>query len=109
FGDRFWKKIASDAHSIAPRLKTSGPLLALHYSDRYLLSPLSVRLIFEILRSAPGLNPGTEVKLDTLGSSEAQGLPRMLPHNWSRDQDRRAVMHDLLATRLACQSTLRFG
>ncbi len=50
FGKRFWDYLIHEHQATRDRLQSSDRIIGLRYQDRYLFSPLSVRLLFEILR-----------------------------------------------------------
>ena len=57
FGRAFWKLIESEAPLAIRALRTLG-VRETAYVDRYLRSPLAVRLLLEVLRSMPGASRG---------------------------------------------------
>jgi len=97
FGQRFWEHLHQKAPAI-PELARHETLEALEYTDRYLRSPLTVRLIYEIIRTAPGLSRSTTVRLSTAASarSPSGGYPTKLFHDWARDSDRQGVTRSLV-------------
>lgn len=110
FGTRFWQIISEHSTVLERRVRENAPLRAIHYTDRYLFAPLSVRLVFEMLRDAPGLAKATLVELNTTGSSGRMNgsTPFKLYHDWNRDSDRHAVTRDLLSAKLGCKASVRF-
>jgi hypothetical protein len=53
FGARFWKQL----HGAAPltiHAAQSAGIVSIDYSDRYLLTPLNLRLLLEVVHAAPG-------------------------------------------------------
>ena len=50
---------------LGSRIDAGDELAAVHYSDRYLTSPLSVRLLHEVLKTTPGLTARTALELQT--------------------------------------------
>ena len=50
FGKRFWDYIAREHQPSQTCLASADKITTLRYQDRYLFSPLSVRLLFEILK-----------------------------------------------------------
>ncbi len=104
FGRRFWNHILSSSSTVANALKKADdPIVAVSYSDRYLLSPLSARLITEILKGLKD-QVGTsrwaveDVSILSLSepSSAARGWPNQLKHNWPEQADRLGVMNLML-------------
>ena len=53
FGARFWKQLAGAAPLTMHAAQSAG-IARIDYSDRYLLTPLNLRLLFEVLHTAPG-------------------------------------------------------
>ncbi|MEO1999426.1 MAG: hypothetical protein ABGZ17_29625, partial [Planctomycetaceae bacterium] len=85
FGKRFWEQLTG----VSPWLKEgmeSGPPRSVEYTDRYLKSPLSARLLYEVLQQlVSGENSATQttqVRLNTMKATEKQ-TGRHLHHNWS--------------------------
>lgn len=87
FGPNFWRLLAAHAPTLAARMTDKTPLTALQYSDRYLLSPLPVRLIYELLAHAPGRTKQTELKLETAfgGYSRHSSSPYTIENDWLHD------------------------
>ncbi|MDX9973784.1 MAG: helicase-related protein [FCB group bacterium] len=50
FGKRFWEIVKASAPDIAAVLDVDGAPVDIAYSDRYLVNPLTLRLLFEVLR-----------------------------------------------------------
>jgi hypothetical protein len=66
FGKRFWKLLEqSDPLSIAA-LRNQG-VARIRYEDRYLKSPLNVKLLLEVLEVLPGRTAQTQVEIGTAG------------------------------------------
>lgn len=56
FGARFWKRLAGAAPLTVQAAQSVG-IARLEYSDRYLLTPLNLRLLLEVIGAAPGKRP----------------------------------------------------
>jgi hypothetical protein len=95
FGRRLKALIASGNETLTAVL--SEPCIELRYSDRYLFSPLVVRLVSELLR---GFSDGnTEIVVDTLLQRRDQRRPRIgktVKDDWADMDHRRAVFEHLL-------------
>ena len=99
FGDWFAKEVAQLISGIG--LWLPGELLSIHYSDRYLRSPLSVGLAINAMASiAKSLKSGAEfvpLKLTSAPLDDRkQNIPNSLHHDWQR-ADHRAAVVDILA------------
>jgi len=51
FGDRFWREILSISPDLEARLRDGEPIKAVTYEDRYVRSPLVVRLLAGVVRA----------------------------------------------------------
>jgi ATP-dependent helicase YprA (DUF1998 family) len=98
FGARFWQVLADGGAEAALRVGAPRHVI---YSDRYLFSPLALRLLHEVLlvlrrRMAAG-QAAIPLTLRTLGArtGEPRGLPRHIDHDW---QD--LAMRDAVAGRM---------
>jgi DEAD/DEAH box helicase domain-containing protein len=109
FGERLWAHINSKTSIVADLARTET-IQAIEYTDRYLKSPLTVRLIHEILRSAPGLSQSTTMRLRTLGGARSMngGYPSRLFHDWARDADRQRVTRSLME-QISQTSSVKFA
>jgi DEAD/DEAH box helicase domain-containing protein len=85
------------------QLVGNQPLAAMHYSDRYLRSPLTMLLIRELIGALAdylgGLVANTRVAITTsaLQRNDTQE-PRWLYHDWRDATDRRQVCEKLFDT-----------
>jgi hypothetical protein len=96
FGRRAWQRVLDNVPQLQKRLAGNQPLAAVHYSDRYLRSPLTVLLIWELLGALAdypgGLITSTQLAVTTsqLQRNDTQE-PRWLYHDWRDATDRRQV------------------
>lgn len=94
FGKAFWNAV----RPLRPQaFAAKRPVLRAIYSDRYLCTPLSVRLLTEILRAMPGRDKATALEIVTQQSTKGDGRPpRALHHSWTHDATRADVLKALL-------------
>lgn len=94
FGKAFWKAVVP----LRPQaFAGKRPVARVAYSDRYLRTPLSVRLLAGILHAMPGRNGATAVEVvSEQGSGADREPPRALHHTWPEDTTRSAVLRTLL-------------
>ena len=102
FGKRFWDYLINEHQAARDRLQSSDRIIGLRYQDRYLFSPLSVRLLFEILR---GLREKTgeesfqvnSLIIDTLACRPQTGHmnrpQQFLWSDWDDDDMRETVLN----------------
>lgn len=91
FGRAFWKALASDAPLIMAAIKQHGVTSA-HYTDRYLLTPLNMTLLAQVLATAPG---APQISITT-ARLERPGDPGFLVfHPFADDGRRKEVMQEL--------------
>ena len=100
FGQRAWQRVLDAVPQLQKQLVGNQPLAAVHYSDRYLRSPLTVLLIRELIGALAdypgGLVANTRVAITTsaLQRNDTQE-PRWLYHDWRDATDRRQVFEQL--------------
>ncbi|MBA3726914.1 MAG: DUF1998 domain-containing protein [Armatimonadetes bacterium] len=99
FGAAFWSLVAKNAPSIGRRASATTALRSIGYSDRYLNSPLPVRLLREVLTKAPGIDAATIVRLTTgdAVSGILHSSPTLLKHDWRLNAHRDVVLQDVFA------------
>lgn len=98
-GEKFWTNMFAVAPWMKEWAKSEAPE-SIQYSDRYLVSPLSSRVLFEIL-SHLVLQLGHTISkprlvLKTMKSEERQ-TGSSIHHNWSNDRVQESVLKKLLA------------
>jgi hypothetical protein len=100
FGRSFWSFIEGQSVALGERVKKKTRLREIEYSDRYLNSPLPVRLLREVLTKTPGVDDSTIVRLTTAdqSSNAPSSSPIYLKHDWRLPNHRDSVVHGLLAT-----------
>ena len=87
FGNRFWDGVLAVAPEVARRLAGSVPIRRVTYADRYVRTPLMVRLFLEVvgaLRDRSSVAPEAEVRLITIPiDARPRGVQRDLWHDWA--------------------------
>jgi len=94
FGRAFWNLLAGESPLMAAAMKTLGVRLA-HYTDRYLITPLNLRLLFEVLNEMPG-KEATQVKVATARLDRSERSGWAVFHSYPEDGQRRQVLQALL-------------
>ncbi|MDN7353430.1 DEAD/DEAH box helicase [Acetobacter senegalensis] len=97
FGGRFWETLCqTDALAMAQLVRHG--ITRVHYSDRYLLTPLSFRLLWEVLKKIPsnaGDSPNTQVEITTAHIPYNTRSGRFITQSYNNDADRYAVLQAL--------------
>ncbi len=110
FGSRFWERIRAQSPMLAGALSSSQELAEVRYADRYLRSPIAIRLFLSVIRALSpelGVREGTMVTVLTARLEHGIGRsPTRVSHDWLQDGDRRQVF-DVLASRMHLKATLR--
>ncbi|WP_421621996.1 DEAD/DEAH box helicase [Alkalilimnicola ehrlichii] len=101
FGARAWELVGASAPGLAAALQGYTPIVRLHYTDRYLRSPLAVLLLERLLTGLAqfpgGLSADSEVSLTTTSLGRRHpSAPRFWTHDWQDCQDRDEVVRLLL-------------
>ncbi|MCA9678704.1 MAG: DEAD/DEAH box helicase [Myxococcales bacterium] len=100
FGRRFWQLVESHAPHLSAAISQGPRLASIEYCDRYLRSPLSIRLLAEVLRGliarAGGVDTGTEIVVKTT-YEEPRRFMRSLTANWPREEQQLGITRALLA------------
>ncbi|OWJ76647.1 DEAD/DEAH box helicase [Haematobacter genomosp. 1] len=93
FGQRFWKWLAAKAPLEITAMRSVG-VRSLIYSDRYLLTPFTLRLLSEVLKSSPGA-AGARKEISLAFADRARDEPRLLHDAFPSDAVRCDVMRQL--------------
>lgn len=93
FGDRFRRLVRDQNATLAEVF--AEPCLELTYTDRYLFSPLSVRLLTTMLKAFAGRDTAITVNTLEARSQEAR-LGRRFDQDWRTMADRTLVLGSLL-------------
>jgi DEAD/DEAH box helicase domain-containing protein len=93
-GTSFWSLLESKS-SWLMRCIEQGPPISIEYCDRYVRSPLSVRVLFEFLkRFASTSGTQSELLIKTTASPQQQ-TGHSLNHDWRDDGTQKAVLNHL--------------
>jgi len=100
FGQRAWEHIFSLVPDLKRQLKNNQPLEILSYSDRYLRSPLVLRLLMEFLRPLTkfpgGIDHQTRISIQTSQIfPHTQRYGRLVFHDWC-NAERGDVLKNIL-------------
>ena len=94
FGRAFWKLLDTEAPLTVATLKQHGVAEAT-YVDRYLMTPLTLRLLSEVLRTMPGAR-SAKVTVQTARGSRSESAPFAVFHPFAADAERQAVLQCLV-------------
>ncbi|CDH43330.1 DEAD/DEAH box helicase [Candidatus Contendibacter odensensis] len=102
FGGRAWTLLEQRVPALAEYLNENAPLQAVHYTDRYLRSPLAIVLLYELLNGlacySGGLQQTTDIQIETTNLDRTDTKPsRWLFHDWRDGEDRRQVVETWFA------------
>jgi DEAD/DEAH box helicase domain-containing protein len=99
-GRQFWRLLNTKVPELGRRLAAKRPLAQIEYEDRYLRSPLHVKILFEILSAAltDGKAPRVAIRTESPRSSYYARDPQYIADDWQSPSDRRAVCEALLRT-----------
>lgn len=98
FGKKFWGYLEENSDLPLERLREVG-VRSIEYTDRYVHQPLTVRLLSDVIRSTPGKNDDTPVKVSTSYIEERHQLnrpPRYINDNYPTNDPRDRVLAKLL-------------
>jgi ATP-dependent helicase YprA (DUF1998 family) len=85
FGKRFWKFLEqADPLSMAALRKLG--VVRIRYEDRYLKSPLNLKLLLEVLEALPSRTAPAKVEIGTTGAERAGLTGYCAYHDFSADQ-----------------------
>lgn len=94
FGRRFWSWLSSKAPLEISAMQSVG-VRSLAYSDRYLLAPYTLRLLAEVVRSAPGAAEARK-KITVAYADRSRDAPRFLHDTFPSDTTRLEVMRQMM-------------
>lgn len=116
FGVTFWRQVRKTSTSVDDLLRQPSVISRIQYVDRYLKSPLAIRLLYEVLKAVVrerdhnGL-PSLEIKTLRLKPDYARS-PRLFGHDWDDENTREDVTRSAFSKisseiRLTRSSSLR--
>ena len=94
FGHRFWQRLAAKAPLEISTMQLVG-VRSLIYSDRYLLTPFTLRLLSEVLKSTPGA-VGARKEIALAFADRSRHEPQLLHDAFPADAVRCEVMRQLV-------------
>ena len=94
FGSTFWRVLAEEA-PLTIRAIREHKVHAVTYTDRYLLTPLTLRLLLEVIRRMPGAG-ATDMCILSARHSRPERPGWAVFHSFADDSTRRTVMQALL-------------
>ena len=94
FGNTFWRVLAEEAPLTVAAIR-AHKVHAVTYTDRYLLTPLTLRLLVEVVRKMPGAG-ATSVRVSTARLSRRERRGWAVFHTFADDATRRNVLQALL-------------
>ena len=94
FGRVFWNVLAGESPSTASAMKTHGVSSA-RYNRPLPLTPLNLRLLFEVLNEMPGREPA-QLNVDTAKLDRLERSGWAVFHHFPEDGQRRQVLQALL-------------
>ena len=94
FGRSFWNILAAESPLTTAAIKAHG-VRSTHYTDRYLITPLSIRLLFEVLSTMPEIGTA-QVNIATARLERSERLGWTVFHSFSEDGQRRQLLQALL-------------
>jgi len=100
-GTRFWKLVSEQVPQLKERLDKKVQIASVNFRDRYLSSPMNVRLLYEVLKGlttfSGHLGVDTPVTLETVDSvKQSYKWPDMLHMDWQQRDQRNVVIQSLL-------------
>lgn len=102
FGQKFWRAVRVRVPELDARLAEGVRLSRVVYADRYLRSPLTVRLFREVLAGLRAQSDlwGEDTRLEVETASllrRTQRSPWAIAHDWEFEEDRKLVTERVLA------------
>ncbi len=101
FGERFWARVLKADPALQAKLATGAPVKRVIYKDRYVASPLAMRLVVEVmaaLRRKTKAMAEAEVSLLTREVKRDKGLnPRYFSNDWEQGVRRSEIFSTSLA------------
>ncbi len=99
-GDKFWETVLPVAPDAASRLSAAVPVASIEYMDRYLLTPLTFRLLVEVIRVLraryPEATEGAVLSVTTSPTTRKKA-GAWLDDNWPESVDGDSVLATMAA------------
>lgn len=100
-GACFWKLIVNQVPQLKERFDKKVPIASVNFRDRYLSSPMNVRLLFEVLNGLTTyyglLGVDIPVTLETVDTvKQSYKWPELLHQDWQQRDQRNTVIQSLL-------------
>lgn len=94
FGAKFWRTLESADPLSVSAVRQVGVSVAV-YRDRYLLTPLNLKLLHEVMESLPGKSPSTRIEISTAQLRRNEQPGSQAYHAYADDKARQAVLEGL--------------
>jgi DEAD/DEAH box helicase domain-containing protein len=96
-GKRFWALMTEQVEALGARLNSEEPITKVIYRDRYLASPLNVKLLIETLKGlvtlCGGFKPEVKILIETIDSVRtSHRLPELIRDDWTLRRHRNEVI-----------------
>lgn len=108
FGEQLWETLLKKAPSLNVLLNGGEPLAKISYADRYLRSPLTVKLLYEVVRALErrkGL-PAADCVIELHSTPpRANRPPRRACDDWVHAREARRVIETLFGDRCQMRQT----
>jgi len=95
FGKRFWQELGKSAPIPITTLKQMD-IAKVVYQDRYLLTPLNFKLLYEVITALPGKTTTIQTEILTAQSDRTERAGHCVYHSYSEDGTRQHVLRKLL-------------
>ena len=94
FGERFWHQVFAAKPDAGRSIHEGSTIVSVTYEDRYLRSPLTVRLLCELLRPLSDNKKGNSTPLivRTTEPDTRDRDPELIQHDWQRFEIRNDVL-----------------
>ena len=106
-GAEFWDIVLEAAPSLRSHLNGDDPLASVEYVDRYVVTPLAGRLVYEIIKPlrdmSGGIADGTTLRIRAAESHERRDQ-RYLDNDWRHPGTQKAVLTELLSELLPTET-----
>lgn len=107
-GERFWSLVASASARLKTHLASKIPISRLQYSDRYIVTPLTARVlgaVLDHLRAAASLTARTDVTIRT-SRGHSERYPARFFDDWADVAVHKAVLEGVVATSSGAKATV---